>query len=262
MKNKVLACITLFPLLISCSSGGDEVETPPIPKTPPYSGTIFLDPDILTEADPSIYITTEFKEITEKQVFDRRVNAWIEINALTFFSEFADGTDVLVVINPEFGTQENAKALSEKFSFKLGQLPKILRKDIDELWIHKGVEPFGGGNRSLLIHTGQSDLYELEGNLEETLIHEASHTSLDDPHASSEAWLKSQELDDNFISTYARDNAEREDIAESFLMYLAVKYRSDKINPLLKSTIESTIPNRLSYFDAQNFDLKPFFDPN
>ena len=50
---------------------------------------------------------------------------------------------------------------------------------------------------------------------------------------------------------------DREDIAESYLLYFAVRYRSDRISSELKDTIESAIPNRLNYFDQQNFNMYP-----
>jgi uncharacterized repeat protein (TIGR01451 family) len=88
-------------------------------------------------------------------------------------------------------------------------------------------------------------------------VHEAAHTSLDATHASAPAWLSSQTADGTFISTYARDNPNREDIAESFLPYLAVRYRSDRISQSIADTIWQTIPNRIAYFDNQSFNMFP-----
>ena len=132
-----------------------------------------------------------------------------------------------------------------------------MRKDVKTVWIHKGNKPFGGGNNNLLIHTEQADSYVERGILEETLVHEASHTSLDADHAKNSDWIIAQNADGKFISNYARDYPVREDIAESFLPYLAVKFRSDKISAELKNTIETTIANRIEYFENQAFDLTP-----
>jgi hypothetical protein len=41
------------------------------------------------------------------------------------------------------------------------------------------------------------------------------------------------------------------------LPYLAVRYRSDRISEALKRQIELTIPNRIKYFDAQQFSMYP-----
>ena len=88
-------------------------------------------------------------------------------------------------------------------------------------------------------------------------MHEAAHTSLDAMHAMSEGWLNAQNADPDFISSYARDFPTREDIAESFLPYFAVRFRSDRISEDLAAIIEQTIPNRIEYFDRLDLDMYP-----
>src|SRR5262249_31092567 len=99
--------------------------------------------------------------------------------------------------------------------------------------------------------------YDASGILEETFVHEASHTSLDADHAASAGWLAAQAADPNFISTYARDNPTREDVAESFLPWLMVRYFPSRISVADFNAITTSIPNRLAYFDAQHFNLTP-----
>src|SRR5262249_54723721 len=113
------------------------------------------------------------------------------------------------------------------------------------------------GNNNLLIHTGQADLYEADGILEETFVHESCHTSLDPTVAAAPGWLAAQAADPEFISTYARDNPTREDVAESILPWLAVRYRSSRIPVTLSNTIVTNIPNRLAYFDQLNLEMYP-----
>ena len=153
--------------------------------------------------------------------------------------------------------RQAAQVQAEKFADVIGRLPTELRKDVETVWIHKGDEDFGGGNNNLLIHTGRSERYENEGILEETFVHEASHTSLDSYHATAPEWITAQSSDCNFISDYARDHPKREDIAESYLPYLAIRYRPDRISQTLKEKIENAIPNRIEYFDNQNFNMHP-----
>jgi hypothetical protein len=225
---------------------------------PPYSGTIFIDSDIITSSDPSSIQSTTYTGQGMVTMFDRRVNNWVTVNAYLFDVVWDDGLTSIAQINPEFGSVASATIEAEKYAFLIGQLPKALREDVNEIWVHQGVEPFGGGNNSILIHTGQTINYENDGILEETLVHEACHTSLDAAHSASAGWLSSQNQDNEFISTYARDNPTREDIAESFLTWLAVRYRENDISIVDFNNITQTIPNRLIYFDSQNFDLYPF----
>ncbi len=148
-----------------------------------------------------------------------------------------------------------------KYAPIFGQLPEVVLTDLDSVTIHKGNELFGGGSRNFLIHSVQSDSYENDGILEETLVHEAAHASLEEYHVSSEGWLAAQSADPDFITTYAKENPLREDVPKSFLLYLALRHRPDRISADLANTIATTIPNRIAYFDAQNFDVSPVVFP-
>lgn len=246
MHSKVFICASLLISLMTLSGG-----------EPPFLGTIFLDPEIITQEDPSTFEELKDAGRGMRRMFDRRVNGWIQENAFLFEASFNDGLSIEVQVNPEHENVDLARQEAERYAPVIGQLPTALRKDVQTAWIHKGVQPFGGGNNNLLIHTGQAARYEKDGILEETLVHEASHTSLDATHARSAEWLEAQTKDTSFISTYARDNPNREDIAESFLLFLALEHRRDRISNELATTIENTIPHRLAYFRSKDFDLHP-----
>jgi len=190
-------------------------------------------------------------------MFDRRVNAFVVFNAFLFNATFSDGLTTEIEVNPEFGTAAAAQVEAEKYGSAIGQLPRALRTNVQSVWIHRGVELFGGGNNSILIHTGQADLYTADGFLEEALVHEGTHTSVDPTNAATPGWLAAQAADADFISTYAMDFPDRDDVAESFLPYLALRYRQDRIPASLAAAIAMTIPNRIAYFDAQSFDVSP-----
>jgi hypothetical protein len=232
-----------------------------IPKTaqpdPITSGTIFLDPDIVTASDPSSLVGVSYAGTGLRLMFDRRLDAFALFTAFLFNASFKDGLTAEIQVNPEFGTAAAASVEAQKYGTVIGQLPTALRADVQTVWVHRGIQPFGGGNNNLLIHTGQADLYTGDGILEEALVHEGAHTSLDPTHADSPGWLAAQSADADFISTYAMDFPDREDIAESFLPYLALRYRSDRITSALADSIATTIPNRIAYFDAQSFDVFP-----
>jgi len=227
-----------------------------VTPSPPFWGTISIDPDIITPDDPTAFLDVSYVGQASRRMFDRRVDGEITVNAHRFTVRYDDGTSVEVQVNPEFSFSA-AAGMAEKYGRALGQLPAVLRSRVAILTIHGGVEPFAGGSNFVLIHTGQALAYEADGILEETLVHEASHTSLDPAHASAPNWIAAQEADGSFISIYARDHPRREDVAESFLPYLAVQYRADRISDSLRETILTTIPNRIEYFDSLSFDMRP-----
>ena len=183
------------------------------------SGTLFVDPDILTPSDPTTFRSVTYTGRGDRVMFDRRQNQFVTYNAFLFDAAFTDGFRLEIQVNPEFQTSDAARQEAEKFGWLIGQLPRALRQpDFQTVWIHKGVQLFGGRNNNVLIHTGQADLYEADGILEEALIHEGAHTSLDSRHALSSGWVQAQQDDMDFISTYAKDHPTREDVAESFPM--------------------------------------------
>jgi len=225
-----------------------------------WSGTA-TSPDfknVIKNTDP-----TTFKTLTDagqeiRFIFDRRINSFINLNVYLFNAEYSDsGLKIEIQVNPEF-SQDEARGHAEKYAIVIGQLPKALRLRVEKVWIHDGKQPFGGANNSLLIHVQQGDDYINNRILEEIIFHEACHTSLDGLYANNPNWINSQKKDNNYISTYAKDFPEREDMAESFLPYFAVTYRKDRISLNTYNKIISTIPNRIKFFDSLNLDMSPY----
>ena len=241
---------------------------------PPFGGTIFITGEIITSTDPSYFNEIEYIGTDTRQMFDRRNGgAWINIEPHLFNASFSDGLETEIQINPEF-TLEEAITEANKYAFLVGQLPTALRIDVETMWIHKGVEAYGGGNRNILVHTGMTQSYEnnLTGNItEETLIHEATHTSIDSYHypnggwtnsfnTNGESWIEAVDNDGCYISDYARDNPYREDLAELMPLYIAVKYFPNRISSDLRDKILSCNYNRIKYLDSLNLNMNIYKD--
>lgn len=219
---------------------------------PPFGGTAFVNPHILIATDPSVFDQVVDKGRGMRTVFDRRTNAFGAINAYLFEAMGSDGSLIEAQINPEFGSVDAARAEARRYARVIGQMPWASRRNVKNFAVHQGDQDFGGNrNGSLLIHTGRTTSYEDFGALEEILVHEAGHASLDERHENAPGWLAAQAADGAFISTYARDNPTREDVAESYLMYLAVRETSGRVSDSLKTQISSVIPHRIAYFDVE-----------
>jgi len=229
---------------------------------PPYGGTIFIAPKIITNSDPTAFIDLKESGNGERVMFDRRKDDWVKLRAHLFIASYKISSDspekvkIEIQVNPEFSPEE-AKREASYYAPIIGRLPMSLREDVQTVWIHKGNNDYGGGNNNLLIHTGRTVEYVNKGILEETFIHEAVHTSLDENHSKNENWIKAQKMDSKFISTYAKNYPQREDLAETFLLSFAIKYKKDRIPEEMKNLIQETIPNRLKYLDKIKFDSFP-----
>ena len=179
----------------------------------------------------------------------------ITIKAYTYKARFLDSPKVEFRLNPEFSLTE-AKAQASKYAKALGRIPKIFRARLNSFAIHKGSIAEGGHaganfvRRSISINTGFGDQRFRDGNIEELLIHEGTHVSLDLYHKNAREWICAENNDEKYISTYARDKPE-EDFAESILPWLAVTYRSDRLKSGVAKTIQKTMPNRMKYFDRK-----------
>ena len=226
---------------------------------PPYDGTIFVSGNIITQEDTSTYDSVIYNGMALRTMYDRRDGgAWITTETYIFPAFFKDGPSIEIQINPEFNLEE-AQLEATKYAFLIGQLPLALRKDIETMWIHKGMEGYGGGNNNILIHTEMTTSYEAHytGNItEETLIHEAAHTSIDAYCYNDPDWSAAVQKDNNkYISSYAKEFPNREDIAELFPLYIAVKYFPDRINQEIMNNTLNTSLYRILYFDKQEYDM-------
>ena len=217
----------------------------------PFEGTVYVSNNILNSSDYSFFTSLEKIPDNPRIMFDRRVNGWIDITPFLFVASFSDGTEIEVQVNNEFENKINAEEVALKYLEVIGKLPKLFRKDVETVWIHKGNEDFGGGNNNLLIHHNRGLEYEKNGFLEEIFLHEASHTSLDSYHSSSTDWIAAQIADNgNFISDYAKENPKREDVAETFPLCFAIKYKRDRLNDDIIRKIEKAISNRIRYCNS------------
>ena len=205
---------------------------------------------LIDSSDASSLMNVTYAGRGVREVFDGRVDRWVTVEAYLFDVRYGWGA-VEFQVNPEFGSAEAARAEVDTYAPALERLPAFLMTNAREVEINAGVELFGGNaNGSLLIHTGQGlD----DGFLEEILFHEAAHVSLDATHASAPGWRSAQAADGVFVSTYARDNPDREDVAESILPHFAVRRRSVRLGAADRTAILAAIPNRLECFDRQGF---------
>ena len=81
------------------------------------------------------------RDYTQPRVHLRFISASVQITIGA-----ATGKVVEVQVNPEFSVAE-ALAVTEKYSREIGRLPAFLLTDVDTVWIHRGNQGFGGGNR-------------------------------------------------------------------------------------------------------------------
>ena len=242
---------------------------------PPFQGTAFVSADIITTADPSGLTGVAYTGRGDRTIWDYRVLDWVTVNAYLFEARIR-GRSIEFQVNPEFGSVGAARAEVDIYAPALGRLPAVLVSRVEKVHVNAGdpahpdaanrvrlggrVSKVFGGNwfdRSVTIHTGYGQRLLRDGFLEEVLFHEGAHVSLQN-HQDALGWRAAQEADSKYISDYARDFPDREDVAESVLPYFAVRYRPDRYSSGQRAAVVETIPNRLEYFDGLALDWSPY----
>ena len=226
----------------------------------PYQGTVWITPEILVSTD-----STTFQEIQyagrELRLFWNGAE-WVEENIYKFHAHFATRLKQTVFsVHPEYRNQTAARKVVEQYAHIVGRLPAVFLYNIHEIQIGRNI---GGAsaNRDGQVHLDAAEEWVVnDGWLEEVLIHEGAHASLDKDHAEDDSWLEAQKLDGVFISEYATEHPGREDVAESVLVWFAVRYFPERLTVQDYQRFLHTMPNRLQYFDQRKFDMSPYVLP-
>ena len=200
---------------------------------PPFVGTVWVDPDIITRDDPTTFQSLAYMGRGNRLVFDGRRGDWDWMSVLRFEARFEEGRHVEIWVNPEFD-RETARGHADAYARIFGRLPAVLRDCVQAIEIHGG-DHAGGNDVKNRVHmntTILSDSDHRKGFIEEVLVHEAGHACEAElrgtPH--SPEWLDAQDTDPEFISEYAREHPRREDFAETLLNWIAVRYRPERVD--------------------------------
>ena len=233
-------------------------------RQPPYHGTVWFSKQLIVGSDPTAFTGLTSKGKGKRSMFDRRLQggnggqldgqAWLFAAGLGG-SPQKPAKEIEVQANAaDFDSAEAARKEAEPLLAAVGKLPAFLLAKVETVWLHGGDAPFGGGNNNLLMYTGAAKKYVQDGVLEETLLHEATHTSCQ--HLQDEAgWLKAQREDPTSSSKYARDNPSREDVAETMGPYLGLRFRGDRLSEQQKKSVSENIPHRVKYLDSLNLSM-------
>ncbi|MAY85816.1 MAG: hypothetical protein CML02_03710 [Pseudooceanicola sp.] len=232
----VAACLT--------SSGAAWAGDPPFSST---ADTVF---DIIRAQDPSDFLCLDYLGRERRQMWDKRRDGEDAYDTFLFRAYFSAGPAIDIILNPEFGTEEDARAEAMRYTGGLGRLPLILREGIAQFGIHKGDRSFHGGPGKIFMYQDKASLRIAQNKLEESILHEAVHASIDARWRDDPAWRAAQDADPGFVTRYAADKPEREDLAESVLFALALLRHPGRIPPVDSADILRVMPNRIDVVET------------
>lgn len=225
-------------------------------QEPPFDATADTVFDIIRADDPTGFVCLEDAGRTTRQMWDKRIDGERDLRVFLFRAHFNDSAPIDIVLNPEFGTAEAARAEAHRYGRPLGQVPAVLRSGFRQLGIHRGDRGFHGGAGKVFLYQDRVTRRIAEHHLEESLFHEAVHASLDARFAGSPEWRRAQAQDGGFVTRYAARHPDREDLAESLLFTYALLRHPGRIPPADSAAIERTMPARIAFL-ARLLDTLP-----
>jgi len=156
------------------------------------------------------------------------------------------------------GDADAALAIATRLGTSIGQMPLVLLNDLGTISVHGNVG--NGIGATAAWWNGDLNIYNsVSGSArEETIIHEFGHLTMEKIlqtwSGAQDAWRAAQNADRIFISQYAEDFPAREDIAESLMMYIAVRVYPDRVGAERAADLEETFKHRFDFFDTLGLD--------
>ena len=225
-----------------------------------------VDENYLTDADPTAYTRITYQGIEEgRSVLDMRSETGgdtgtVVTDVYVYDAGYSDHAGVRIYVLTEIGSEEVGRATAVKWAERLGRLPDAIRYVVTTLYIYPWPDaPFPGRGGSGDIYLATVD--GLDSWWPRLLIHEAAHSleweaekilQLEAPLHESDGWVAAQEQDGVFPSEYAEEYPQREDFAESFELFAAVRlHRADqnRVSRALVTQILRDIPARIAWID-------------
>ncbi len=217
---------------------------------------------VLTMDDPTSFIRLVREPNDTRLVYDRRVG-WVEQQSFIFTAYFRDIEPIEMIVNLEFDNWGLAYNIAGDYAALFGRLPTALKSDVETFWIHQGMGQFGGYHRTVLIHVEYADRFiQPRGNLIDVIAHETAHAVLDwtyDGKIDRDAWLSAAEKDGTYISQYAKNYPEREDIAETIAAYMLVRFYPERTEEGVIQAFERILKHRFELLDT--LGLEPYQHP-
>lgn len=229
---------------------------------PLYSSTADTVFDIITVDDPSDYVCLKYQGRVTRQMWDKRVDGESDFEVFLFQAHFSNSAPIDIIVNPEFVTRQAAETEARRYTRALGQLPLVFRHGIRQLGIFDGTPTYSAGAGKIFVYAERTTRRISQNHLEESLLHEAAHVSLDPQHAKSDAWIAAQNSDNQFMTKYGKDNPKREDLAETALFAYGMIHYPERIPPVDSRDILQAVPARIEFFyDILNQEMAEFPAP-
>ena len=219
------------------------------------------DLEFIKSGDPGVFSCVKYEGKISAEMPDRRRDELYANGVFSYSAKYKDGTSVGIWVHPDIGSQDAARKLCLQAAGPVGKLPTIMRSKLDHVVIHKGnLTAYAEDKGRFFVLYSENMATRLRNNdLEETVFHESVHDTLDYPMLASAAWKKAQRTDADFVTEYARDRPEKEDMAESALFAWALLLHPGRLPGSVEDKVRQIMPNRLEFFRNVFAERRPTF---
>ena len=209
------------------------------------------DLDFILPTDPGPGWCLRYKGTATAEMPDRRHDTLMADNVHVFEAAYGDGSRVGLFVHPDVGTRAEAEALSAPVLDAVGRLPPQMRGLLSHVNINDGNEPaFSEDLGRFVVLYSDNILSRISTNdLQETVFHESVNATIDEPHAASASWRAAQAADGGFVTEYAAEKPEGEDMAESALFAWAMLKHPGRLPAGVEDAVRAVMPNRLAWFE-------------
>lgn len=227
-------------------------------NAPPGIAPLFVNSVVSTDFD---FITTDdSSEFTELNYIGRSVREMpgnssgilIDDAAFVYQAIFSD-TIIEIWLHSDFEDRQVARDYALKLTGPLGRLPDFMRIGLKHVVVQDGnAAAFGEhiGN-FFVVYSKNMDTRIANHDLEETVFHESVHATMDFACEKPESsWNLARVKDNTYITSYAAELPEKEDLAESALFAYSMIKHSGRLPSEVESWIRTNTPNRLLFFNS------------
>lgn len=189
------------------------------------------------------------------EMFDPRTDALFVDDALHFDVSYP-GQKVRINVHPNVSDPAQR---AEEAAASVSRLPDQMRQTILHVNIHDGDGTAWSedAGRFFTLYEDNMAVRLSEHDLDETVFHETAHIALDPVLSNDPDWQLMQRMDGQFITGYAAQLPNREDIAESALFAWTVIYHPGRLPSDVEDAVRRIMPNRLEYLG----NMMEGFDP-
>lgn len=203
------------------------------------------DLDFILAGDPGACWSITQIEGGRIEMYDPRRDTLFVNGALRYSLTFPD-QKIRINVHPDVG---NPKQRAMETAASVSRLPTQMRIKLKHVNILDGdgvawEESLGG---FFTLYDDLMDRRLAEHDLDETVFHESAHVALDPLLSDDPDWRSNQIADGNFITQYAAQNPNKEDIAESALFAWTLLFHPGRLPASIEAAVRDTIPHRLEY---------------